>query len=53
MSVRFEESEADGRQYTVRYTDHRLNGFERRGFEQEMRDKHDIPVLSTEKRFRD
>ena len=36
----------------VRYSDHRLNANERKLFENYMKDTHEIPVLSTEKRFK-
>jgi hypothetical protein len=45
------EASKDGK-CVVRYTDHRLNMFERRRFEQEMREGHGIPIRSTEKRYR-
>jgi len=44
-----QENSKDG-QFVVRYTDQRLNAFERRRFEQEMRENHGITILSTEKR---
>ncbi|MFQ5510115.1 MAG: hypothetical protein ACE5FN_12405, partial [Leptospirillia bacterium] len=50
VSLKFEHLGVD--QYVVRYTDHRLNALERRTFEAEMKQAHDIPVLSTEKRFK-
>jgi len=43
----------DGKEkYVVRYSDHRLNANERKLFESYMKDTHEIPVLSTEKRFK-
>ena len=52
VSLIFEKVEdADG-EYVVRYSDHRLNGLQRREFEKHMRDVHGITVLSTEKRFK-
>ena len=50
VGLQFDQDESGDGQYVVRYTDQRLNAFERRRFEQEMRDNHDISVLSTEKR---
>lgn len=38
--------------FVVRYSDHRLNARERVAFENHMRDKHGITILSTEKRFK-
>lgn len=51
VSLLFESDGAD-EQYVVRYSDHRLNASERRVFEDHMRKVHGIPVLSTEKRFK-
>jgi len=50
VGLQFEPDERDEGQYVVRYTDQRLNAFERRRFEQQMREKHGISILSTEKR---
>jgi len=50
VGLQFEQDESGDERYTVRYTDQRLNAFERRRFEQEIRDGHGISVLSTEKR---
>jgi len=50
VGLQFEQEESGDEQYVVRYTDQRLNAFERRRFEQEMRENHGISVLSTEKR---
>ena len=50
VGLQFEQDESGDGQYVVRYTDQRLNAFERRRFEQEMRENHDISILSTEKR---
>jgi len=50
VTLKFEHLGVD--QYVVRYTDHRLNAMERRTFEAEMKQAHEIPVLSTEKRFK-
>ena len=53
VAVIFEQQESNPDEYIVRYSDHRLNVMERRAFESEMMDNHAIPVLSTEKRFKD
>jgi len=50
VGLQFEQDESGDGQYVVRYTDQRLNAFERRRFEQQMRQDHDITILSTEKR---
>lgn len=50
VGLQFEQDESGDGQYVVRYTDQRLNAFERRRFEQQMRDDHGITILSTEKR---
>jgi len=50
VGLQFEQEESGDGQYVVRYTDQRLNAFERRRFEQQMRDDHGITILSTEKR---
>jgi len=50
VGLQFEQDESGDGQYVVRYTDQRLNAFERRRFEQQMREDHDIAILSTEKR---
>jgi hypothetical protein len=50
VGLHFDSEDTTPGKYTVRYTDHRLNFKERREFEQELRKKHGIPVLSTEKR---
>ena len=39
--------------WTAEYGDARMNAFERRQFERHLRDEHDLPVRSTEKRFAD
>jgi hypothetical protein len=52
VSVIFEEVEGQQGEYVVRYSDHRLNGFERKPFEDFMRQAYGIPVLSTEKRYK-
>lgn len=53
VSIIFErEEEHEEDEFVVRYSDHRLNVFERRKFENYMRDEYGIPVLSTEKRFK-
>jgi hypothetical protein len=43
----------DDQRWTVEYGDARMNSFERRQFESHLRDEHDIPARSTEKRFAD
>jgi len=50
VGLQFEPDKSDDGQYMVRYTDQRLNAFERRRFEQQMRRDHGIAILSTEKR---
>lgn len=50
VGLQFEQDESGHGQYVVRYTDQRLNAFERRRFEQQMREDHGIAILSTEKR---
>jgi hypothetical protein len=50
VGLQFEPNESDDGLYVVRYTDQRLNAFERRRFEQQMRSDHGIAILSTEKR---
>ncbi len=50
VGLQFDPDESGDGQYVVRYTDQRLNAFERRRFEQQMRDDHGITILSTEKR---
>jgi len=53
VSVIFErEEDYEDDEFVVRYSDHRLNVFERRKFENYMRDEYGIPILSTEKRFK-
>lgn len=42
-----------GQRWTAEYGDSRMNAFERRQFERHLRDEHDLPVRSTEKRFAD
>ncbi|MBI5135811.1 MAG: hypothetical protein HZA24_00580 [Nitrospirae bacterium] len=51
VTLLFEPEGAAGK-YVVRYSDHRLNGLERRSFEAYMQRAHGIPVLSTEKRYK-
>jgi len=51
VSLIFEKLNGVADEFVVRYSDHRLNAFERRLFEQHMRETHGIQVLSTEKRF--
>jgi hypothetical protein len=46
-----EEKQAED-EFTVRYSDHRLNAFQRQDFEHYMRQEYGIPILSTEKRFK-
>ena len=53
VSLIFEQQESDPQEYIVRYSDQRLNALERQAFENEMMDDHSIPILSTEKRFKD
>jgi hypothetical protein len=53
VSLLFEREEDSNDQYVVRYSDHRLKPKQRRAFEAYMRETHEIPVLSTEKRFAD
>jgi hypothetical protein len=48
----FEKREEGDDEYVVRYTDHTLNPLQRKAFEDYMRATHEIPVLSTEKRFK-
>ena len=48
----FEKREDGDDEYVVRYTDHTLNPLQRKAFEDYMRATHEIPVLSTEKRFK-
>jgi len=50
VGLQFEQDESGDGLYVVRYTDQRLNAFERRRFEQQMREDHGIAILSTEKR---
>ncbi len=50
VGLQFDPEEHSDEHFVVRYTDQRLNGFERRRFEQLMRREHDIAILSTEKR---
>ena len=50
VGLQFDQDESGDGQYVVRYTDQRLNAFERRRFEQQIRDDHGITILSTEKR---
>ncbi|MFO7900003.1 MAG: hypothetical protein R6V58_13200, partial [Planctomycetota bacterium] len=50
VGLQFDPDEFGDDHFVVRYTDQRLNGFERRRFEQLMRREHDIAILSTEKR---
>ncbi len=50
VGLLFHPDELDDAKCEVRYTDQRLNAFERRKFEQEMRTGHGIHILSTEKR---
>jgi hypothetical protein len=52
ISLIFEKLDGKDGEYDVRYTDHRLNGFERTPFEDYMRDEHGLEILSTEKRHR-
>lgn len=52
ISLIFETLNGKDDEYDVRYTDHRLNGFERTPFEDYMRDAHGLEILSTEKRHR-
>jgi len=51
VSLQFEREDESKDAYVVRYSDHRLTPKERRLFEEHMREIHEIPVLSTEKRF--
>jgi len=48
----FEKCVDGNDEYVVRYTDHTLNPIQREAFEDYMRMTHEIPVLSTEKRFK-
>ncbi|MBI5787827.1 MAG: hypothetical protein HZA78_03095 [Candidatus Schekmanbacteria bacterium] len=52
VSLIFEKVEEKEDEYVVRYSDHRINAFERRKFEEQMRNVYGIPVLSTEKRHK-
>lgn len=53
VSVIFEREEEHAEdEFVVRYSDHRLNVFERQQFEHHMRQEYGIPILSTEKRFK-
>lgn len=54
VSLQFEKPDEESLRdvFEVRYSDHRLNPRERRAFETHMRSTHEIPVLSTEKRFK-
>ncbi|MFQ5479354.1 MAG: hypothetical protein ACE5FN_12185 [Leptospirillia bacterium] len=51
VSLLFEPNDTAG-EYVVRYSDHRLNGLERRSFEAYMKRTHGITILSTEKRHK-
>lgn len=51
VSLLFDREDLGDDALVVRYSDARLNGFERKQFEDLMGDTHGIPVLSTEKRF--
>jgi len=51
VTLLFEQDDAVG-EYIVRYSDHRLNGLERRSFEAYMKRTHGITTLSTEKRYK-
>lgn len=53
VSLLFDGDEDTHQGYVVRYSDHRLTPAERRTFEAHMRTTYEIPVLSTEKRFKD
>jgi len=50
VGLQFEQDGMGDECYVVRYTDQRLNAFERRRFEQTMREDHGVAILSTEKR---
>jgi len=53
VSVIFErEEDHEEDEFVVRYSDHRLNVFQRQEFENHMRQDYGIPILSTEKRFK-
>ena len=53
VSVIFErEEDHEEDAFVVRYSDHRLNVFQRQEFENHMRQEYGIPILSTEKRFK-
>ncbi len=53
VSVIFErEEDHEEDEFVVRYSDHRLNVFQRQEFENHMRQEYGIPILSTEKRFK-
>lgn len=53
VSVIFErDEEHEDDEFVVRYSDNRLNVFERQEFENHMRKTYGIPILSTEKRFK-
>lgn len=53
VGLLFEKEDDQKKEYVVRYSDHRLTPLERRAFEGHLRTTHGIPVLSTEKRFKD
>ncbi len=50
VGLQFDQDGIGNEYYVVRYTDQRLNAFERRRFEQTMREDHGVAILSTEKR---
>ena len=53
VNIVFESEESQEEdEFVVRYTDHRLNVFQRQEFEHHMRQEYGIPILSTEKRFK-
>ena len=53
VSVIFErEEDHEEDAFVVRYSDHRLNVFQRQEFEHHIRQEYGIPILSTEKRFK-
>ena len=51
ITVIFEKKTGD--RFEIEYGDARMNAFERRQFERHLRDEHDLPIRSTEKRFAD
>ncbi|OFW35586.1 MAG: hypothetical protein A3J28_18160 [Acidobacteria bacterium RIFCSPLOWO2_12_FULL_60_22] len=52
ITLIFEKQEGKEDEYVIRYSDHRLNAFERKQFEEFLGETYEITVLSTEKRFK-